>query len=165
MTFLYRCEHKDPMGLVVEGPVVVGCLAPPPPVRRARGDVGEPVGSLRLRFLVDTGATDCIITRSQAERLGLEPLRKTTVLTASNTLVECWTYRASVFVPLEKDRFAELEITASAMNDPQRESHFEAVLGRQTLKRCVLRYDGPRGCFELSSNWSWPIVSTPPPPL
>ena len=110
-----------------------------------RGRVNEQVETL---FLVDTGATHCVLTRLTAERLGLtsSPVARTvTVHTASGTLVA-----PLLLVNLIQVGAAEARSVEVLIHDiPGLPSEVGGLLGLSFLNQFTVQIDSARGVMLL----------------
>lgn len=125
-------------GAIVE--VLVGVSHPRAMMLQARQQiVPEP---LRLRLLIDTGASNTTLTKGRMAALSLPPTGTTHIHTASSgdTPVECDEYDVSLVFP---DAFpsawgiATMAIIESAPLD----GPIDGLLGRDVLNRAILTYN------------------------
>jgi hypothetical protein len=122
--------------------------------------IGQGVnGPLRLQVqaLLDTGASMTTVDQSIVDKLKLAPSgheqffsNGQLVSKPTDCYEACITILPALFGqpgPLEEKVFEPIRIAAGTLKN---EKHgFEALIGMDILKHCVLTYDGPREVFTL----------------
>jgi hypothetical protein len=123
------------------------------PRRAALEAANQPIPPpVRIRALVDTGASCTCIDPTVLAQLQLTPTGSTQMITPSTgqTPVVTEQYDVGIYVPgpTGADRplaFPTLPVVAS---DLQLQG-FQALIGRDVLSRCILYYNGDFGLFTL----------------
>lgn len=93
--------------------------------------------------LVDTGASNTVLSHSVIVQLGIQPLGIAYVAMPAAAAVACAVYRARLeFSPTVQ---IELNVIAATLHP----ARLDCLIGRDVLARAVFTYDGPRGRFRL----------------
>jgi predicted aspartyl protease len=106
---------------------------------------------LRVRALVDTGATLTVVERGYLEQLGVEKTG-TTRLHSSTTggePVPALVYAVSLALAGDVTGVLAPDLEVLAVEDLGGLG-VQALLGRDILNRCSMHYDGPGGSFALT---------------
>ena len=111
-------------------------------------------GAIKIRALIDTGASCTCVDPKVLADLQLTPTGSTQMITpsTSNTPHVTDQYDVALFVPGPSASHSPLALTtlpviASHLYDMQ---GFHALIGRDVLRRCVLNYNGSFGLFTLA---------------
>ena len=133
------------------GPILDLGIAVSEPHERALRAANKPVPPpVRIRALVDTGASGTCVDPTCLKSLGLTSKGQTPIRTPSTGATPhfCDQYDVSIIL-LHKSitlRLAAVPIIASDLAI----QGIQALLGRDVLSRCLLVYDGSAGSFTLS---------------
>ena len=109
---------------------------------------GIPIpSSISLNALVDTGATDTIISTGKIDGLGLNPIGAQPVIGVGHTRTTYYSmYR--VGLSLFGVEYNDTTVTVLPINIHQT----DCLIGRDILERCVFLYDGPGGSFSIKGQ-------------
>jgi predicted aspartyl protease len=115
------------------------------PVEEALRKVGaKPPDPIRVKGMIDTGATGSVIQPALAKELALQPVGLVTITTPSSENVPCLQYIVRFVFP-NKVIFEALAIEA-----PLRGQQIQCLIGRDVLAHGVLVYTGYINQFTLS---------------
>jgi hypothetical protein len=146
-TLTFHVHPKD-------GPLLMVNVRPSVPFQIANG-VGANVLCATQPFLVDTGASHCLIDEAVISGWGLHPKRAVSVRSASKQAQQqgqiydlalelfvgnntaTWSHRALEVTALPSHRFGGVP--------------FKGLIGRDVLEQCRLVYDGPHR--DVSITW------------
>jgi hypothetical protein len=100
---------------------------------------------ISLNALIDTGATDSIISIGKINSLGLNPVNAQPVIGVGHTKPTHYPmYR--VGMSLFGVEYYDTTVTVLPINIPY---NTECLIGRDILLRCLFTYNGPGGSFSL----------------
>ena len=126
----------------------VGVTAPRATMLKAAGQP-EPT-PVKVRGLVDTGATCTCIDPSIIKQLGLTPTGTTVIRTPSTgtSSHSCSQYDVSIYLPHPTIVFkvAPLAVVESVLSN----QGIHVLIGRDVLSNCFLFYNGAVGRFALA---------------
>lgn len=109
---------------------------------RDRGiDVPRPI---KVRAMIDTGASSSAVKTGIPGRLGLNPIGKRKLQTPSSTNLECAEFALTFSLP------NDISVDVVAVEAPLEEQAIEALVGRDVLSEGVLVYVGYMGTFTFS---------------
>ncbi len=102
-----------------------------------------------LKAIIDTGAQDCLIKRSLAAKLGLQPADSFKALNPEGGIIESDCYKLGLITDtanyMDNSKYAILKMGTLE------EEAFPAdmILGGTFLRHCRFTYDGPGREFEI----------------
>lgn len=152
---LFRGLPGGPEALVTRGPVVLARLRVDRFVQEMKLANAEPVDSVDVHLLVDTGASMSMLDSRVVQHLGLRPVRPTNVVVANNTVSSVMIHRASIALPMDASHGGDMvlfEIFAAALPPGPAPMAYDGLIGRDFLQRFELLYDGPRGLFGMRTH-------------
>jgi predicted aspartyl protease len=110
-------------------------------IRPVRGSFS----GLRARGLIDTGATDVLISPAIASKLGLSHVNDDVMNVVGGGELDSKVYSGYIEVAeLEFKKILPLHAV------PWRQTSHTILLGREFLRYFIFNYDGPRGMFHFS---------------
>jgi hypothetical protein len=105
----------------------------------------DPIPTVSLMGMVDTGASTTVIQRGFAERLGLSPIGVTHITTPSSMHVPCMQYDMAVSFP-NSIKIGSIVVTEA----PLQGQHIQCLIGHDILAHGVLIYIGYTNTYTLS---------------
>jgi predicted aspartyl protease len=108
---------------------------------------------VRIRALIDTGASATCVDPSVLQTLNLTPTGNAPVVTPSTGVqpINANQYDVSLIVPAGQNQLpfyiANLPVLCMALLGPQ---GFHALIGRDVLAQCLFMYNGSPGWFTLA---------------
>jgi predicted aspartyl protease len=112
--------------------------------------VGGRFAGLNANGLIDTGATDIVISTDLANRLGLRYIDSTQLQGVGGGFLDCDIYTGQIEVPeLNFKKIVRLHAVKW-----KQDSH-TILLGRAFLCHFMLNYDGPREMFHFTTPTDW----------
>lgn len=115
--------------------------------------VGQPVPALvRIRALVDTGASATCIDPTVPSILGLTPTGNVSMMTPSTgaTPHSADVYDVGLLIPGPSFPPLTLPTIPVAAVDLLQSQGFHALIGRDILRNCVFHYNGSTGLFTIA---------------
>jgi hypothetical protein len=134
-----------------DGPFIDLLVGVSQPRQQALAKSKLPIAApVRVRGLIDTGASCTCIDPEVIQQLGLVATGTTSIITPStgDQAHTCLQYDVSLFLshPELAYRFAALPVIESRL----KHQGIMALIGRDVLCRCLFVYDGRRGSFSLA---------------
>lgn len=107
---------------------------------------------VRIRALVDTGASGTCVDPSVVASLGLTPTGQTPMSTPSTGTTPhiADQYDVSLIIPCQNKPPLVQQTVGVACVQLLAPQGFHALIGRDLLRQCVLTYDGTRGFFIIA---------------
>lgn len=146
---LYRSPIRDARDLKLFGPrleIAIGL-----PILRSSADFkmsgsGSPV---RMRALIDLGASRTVLTPAAVARAGLHQVGATTLARVGGLEENVKVYTASMAFPRSQLTTIEvMEVVSCELAYPL----VHCLLGRDVVSRWVFTYDGPLGEWEIRED-------------
>lgn len=133
------------------GPVLDLIIGVSEPRRDALRKAGQPVpDALKIRGLIDTGASGVMIDRAHLATLKISPTGRTHVHTPSTGTTQniCLTY--DVMLGFNHPKLAFRIGTHAVMASDLTQTGVDALIGRDVLEHCLLVYDGVNATFTIA---------------
>lgn len=127
------------------GPVIELLLTPSIPFLQTMNISPVSTKAVKVLAMVDTGATNTVISQGLAVQLNINPIGTTLINTPSSTNVTCHQYDVQIVFP-NNVNLASIIVTEA----PLQGQHIQCLIGRDVLKHCVLVYTGYDNSFTLS---------------
>jgi len=127
------------------GPVVDLLITPSIVYLQALGLPSTNVKAVKVLGLIDTGASETVISEGIAEKLGIKPVSTTNINTPSSTNVLCCQYDVQLIFQ-KNVNVASIVVTEA----PLKGQHIQCLIGRDILAHSVLIYTGYDNSFTLS---------------
>lgn len=105
-------------------------------------DIPIPV---RVKSLIDTGASSCVIQEDIPKKLDLQPVGEVKMTTPSCADTSCFKYFMRMVIPSTGLIYEGTFIAAPLKNQP-----ISCLIGRDVLKDSILIYLGKKNQFTLS---------------
>jgi hypothetical protein len=145
-----------PYALLTRGPLIDVDVTHHPLARAAMKQEealwGGDAPSIRVSFLVDTGARNSVIDQQLVDDLlKIEPIGAyVSIATAGGVVRECPTYRVELQMKLQNGvGILPTTIVGLPTGGLLSRSHFRGILGRSSLQRARFFYDGAAGSFDI----------------
>jgi len=139
----------SPQGPIVDAFVVVS-LGRASALTSANQTIPQPI---RVRALIDTGASHTCVDPSVLTALGLTPTGTTTVVTPTTGLssVTVNQYDVGLVIPSAQASHSSFIRPTVAVSEHElvRRHGFHVLMGRDILADCLFIYDGQSGLFTL----------------
>ena len=135
----------------VGGPILDLAIGVSHPRRDALRRVGQKIPSpVKIRGLIDTGASSTCVDPAQLSQLGLTPTGQVPIYTPSTgeTPYSCNQYDVGIVLIHPSLQLVIGEQPVIAPSLPLQGIH--ALIGRDVLARCLLVYDGANNQFVLA---------------
>lgn len=127
-----------------DGPVMDVQLFPGMAVVEVLKQQEEPVpGPVKITAMIDTGATNTVISEGIAEQLGLNPVGEVKISTPSSTNVPCYQYVVQFLLP------NNFPFETTVVEAPLKGQHIQCLIGRNVLAHMTFIYMGPKNLFSL----------------
>ena len=140
-----------------DGPIVAALVAVSEARRGALSAAGQPVPPpVRIRALVDTGASCTCIDEGAIAALGIPPTGRVHVLspTTGATPADKDQFDVALLIPpAEPSQTGLIFPTIAVITTSFAPQPIQALIGRDILRRCLLTYNGgfgPTGFFTLA---------------
>lgn len=132
--------------LVIDGPLVEALIAVPAAVEQQLRAEGSPIPTpVRVKMMIDTGATGTVLSQGVVAPLGLNPVGVTPISTPSSQGHPCNRY----FVRMSLQNGLVLE--HSIIEAPMPGQNIGGLIGRDILSVCTFIYIGYAGVFSLNA--------------
>jgi len=106
---------------------------------------GKPIPPpIKVKAMIDTGATVTAISDKLAKTLQLEPIGVQTINTPSSQNVECGVYHVRLYFP------ENIGLESNVLGAPLKGQDIACLIGRNVLAHSVLVYIGRENQFTLS---------------
>lgn len=112
--------------------------------------VGSPLAGLTARGLIDTGASDILISPAIAQKLNLTHVNDDIMDVVGGGTLDSQMYSGFIEVPTLG--FAKI-VPLYAV--PWKQTSHTILLGREFLRYFMFYYDGPKGMFHFSKPFDW----------
>jgi len=133
------------LDLQATGPLIDLLLSVSEPAAKAMAQAGEGVPPpVKVRALIDTGASRSIIQNEIVEGLDLLPVGALRMNTTALTGLPCYEF-------LLNGSFHGLSFTGVFIGAPLKGQEIQALIGRDILAHFILTYSGPDNSFTLCS--------------
>ena len=141
------CLSNTLPDMLLAGPRLEVLIGVSEPTHQAIRETGqEPPEPVRVRALIDTGASTTVIAASLVPRLGLFPSGSKNILTPSCADHEAITYDISLYFPSHNMPFPHVCVIAAPLDG----QGISCLIGRDILSRGLLIYEGYANRFILS---------------
>ncbi len=110
--------------------------------REDKKEIPEPV---KVKALIDTGASMCVIQENIPKKLGLEPVGAIKISTPSSKDYECYQYFMRMTIPSHSLTYQGVFIAS-----PLQGQEINCLIGRDLLSHGILIYIGNSNLFTLS---------------
>jgi hypothetical protein len=135
------------------GPLMDAFVAVSEARRNALTAAGQPIPNvIRIRALVDTGASGTCVDPSVPQGLGLTPTGSTSMVTPSTgaTPHTADQYDVAIVVPCANAPPLVFQTVPVACVELLASQGFHALIGRDILNKCILHYNGTTALFTIA---------------
>ncbi|HXT57050.1 MAG TPA: aspartyl protease family protein [Pirellulales bacterium] len=139
--------------ILAEGPLVECAVGVSESRRAALEAVNQAVPSfMRIRALIDTGASMTAVDPSVIEHLQLVPTGSGQIHTASSGDIPhaCYQYDVALAIFMDSPEVHVVSMTIPVMEIPLAQAGFQALIGRDVLSYGIMFYSGDRAQLTLS---------------
>jgi hypothetical protein len=130
------------MAVLTFGPVITVQLYTP----RVMQPYAEPITALAE---INTAYTQTFIQEGIATSLGLEPVGKIRIATATRPPCEVHEYLLRIIFPADNQAFEVVAAEVPFMVRPKANGRIKCLIGRDILRHVILMYNGPANTFSL----------------
>lgn len=133
------------------GPIVDVWLAASAPRQRAMAARGQqPAPSIKLQFIIDTGADTSMVADQHMRSLGIAPRGARDIITSTTDTRPAVVDTYDVQLSIRTFGDAPFVVPAlEVLGRPLFNLSIDGMLGRDVLSRVVLMLDGPRQRFRI----------------